>query len=75
MPYPTKSTPAAVFLSLTIIVAILATVGFGALCLFADRLGDNPALLSRVRTLSGVTATVSFAVALLALVGKQWLKT
>jgi hypothetical protein len=49
MPYPTKSTPPAVFLSLTIILAMLATVGFGALCVFADRFGDDPALLSRVR--------------------------
>jgi hypothetical protein len=75
MPYPTKSTPPAVFLSLTIILAMLATVGFGALCVFAHRFGDDPALLSRVRLLSGVTAAVSFVVAVLALVGRRWLKT
>jgi hypothetical protein len=75
MPYLTKSTPPEVFLNLTIILAIIATVGFGALCVFADRFGDDPVLLARVRLLSGVTAAVSFVVAVLALVGRRWLKT
>jgi hypothetical protein len=63
------------FLTLTIVLAILATVGFGALCFFADRFGDDPVLLGRVRLLSGVTAAVSFVVAVLALAGRRWLKT
>jgi hypothetical protein len=73
MPFRTKPTPPAVFLNLTIILAILATIGFGALCVFADRFGDEPVLLARVRLLSGITSVVSLAVAVLAFVGRRWL--
>jgi hypothetical protein len=75
MPYPTKSTPPAVFLNLTLILAVLATIGFGALGLFAHRFGDDPVLLARVRLLSGATAAISFVVAVLAFLGKRWLTT
>jgi hypothetical protein len=74
MPYPTKSTPPAVFLNLTIILAILATIGFGALCVFADRFGDDPVLLHRVRLLSGITSAVSLVVAVMAFFGRRWLQ-
>jgi hypothetical protein len=73
MPFPTNSTPPADFLSLTAILAILATLVFGALFVFADRFGNDPELLARVRALSAVAAEVSVVVAVLAFVGRRWL--
>jgi hypothetical protein len=75
MEFRTKTTPPAVFLSLTIILAILATIGFGALRIFADRFGDEPVLLARVRLLSGITSAVSLVVAILAFFGRHRLKS
>jgi hypothetical protein len=73
MPFFTKQTPPAVFLGLTAILAILATILFGVLFVVADRLGDDADLIARVRSLSAVTAGVSFVVAVLAIVGRRWL--
>ena len=75
MPYPTKSTPPTVFLNLMVILAVVAAIAFGALYVFADRFGDDPQLLHRVRLLSGATAAISLVVAGLGLVGLRWLKS
>jgi hypothetical protein len=69
-----QSTPPAVFLWLTIVLATPVAVACGTLYLFADRIGNDPDLLARLRFLTAVTAITSVIVVLLAIVFRRWLE-
>ncbi len=73
MPFLTKSTPPAVFLTITKLLAAMAAIACTALFIVADRFGDDPELIARVRHWLAMSAAAAFFIGILAYIGRRWL--